>query len=126
MEALFGTGGTVNTSDLANERVFAENKRLCLMGFDSTTLRQRFTERLSRAVPYEGYVAFTMDPSSGLITDALVEEMGNERTTRHFLEDVLFEDDILEFNWMVRNRLPVGSSRRPREASSSTPCVIES
>jgi DNA-binding CsgD family transcriptional regulator len=98
----------MNTADLANERVFAEIKRLCLMGFDSTTLRQRFTERLSRAVPYEGYVAFTMDPSSGLITDALVEEMGNERTTRHFLEDVLFEDDILEFNWMVRNRLPVG------------------
>jgi DNA-binding CsgD family transcriptional regulator len=103
-----GDDGAMNTADLANERVFAENKRLCLMGFDSTTLRQRFTERLSRAVPYEGYVAFTMDPSSGLITDALVEEMGNERTTRHFLEDVLFEDDILEFNWMVRNRLPVG------------------
>jgi DNA-binding CsgD family transcriptional regulator len=98
----------MNTADLANERVFAEIKRLCLMGFDSTTLRQRVTERLGRAVPYEGYVAFTMDPSSGLITDALVEEMGNERTTRHFLEDVLFEDDILEFNWMVRNRLPVG------------------
>ena len=98
----------MNTADLANERVFAEVKRLCLMGLDPTALRQRFTERLSRAVPYEVYVAFTMDPSSGLITDALVEEMGNERTTRHFLEDVLFEDDILEFNWMMRNRLPVG------------------
>jgi hypothetical protein len=49
----------MNTADLANERVFAEIKRLCLMGFDSTTLRQRFTERLGRAVPFEGYVAFT-------------------------------------------------------------------
>jgi DNA-binding CsgD family transcriptional regulator len=100
--------GTMNAADLANERVFAEIKRLCLMGLDPTTLRQRFTERLGRAVPYEGYVAFTMDPSSGLITHAIVEEMGSERTTRLFLEHVLFEDDILEFNWMARNRLPVG------------------
>ena len=69
----------MNTADLANERVFAEIKRLCLMGFDSSTLRQRFTERLSRAVPYEGYVAFTMDPSSGLITHALAEEIGARR-----------------------------------------------
>jgi len=111
--------------DLANERVFAEVKRLCLMGLDSTTLRQRFTERLRRAVPIEGYVAFTMDPSSGLITHALAEEMGGEKETRFFLEHVLFDDDILEFNWMMRNRLPVGLPRRPREASSSTPCVIE-
>ena len=98
----------MNTADLANERVFAEVKRLCLMGLDPTTLRQRFTERLRRAVPFEGYVAFTMDPSSGLITHALAEEMGGEKETRFFLEHVLFEDDILEFNWMVRNRLPVG------------------
>ena len=108
MEALFGTGGTVNTSDLANERVFAEVKRLCLMGLDSATLRQRVAERLRSAVPFEGYVAFTMDPSNGLITDAIVEEMGDESGLRIFLERVYFEDDVLEFNWMVRNRLPVG------------------
>src|SRR3712207_2863560 len=107
-EALFVDGGTMNASDLTNERVFAEVKRLCLMGLDSSTLRQRVTERLRRAVPYEGYVAFTMDPSSGLITDAIVEEMGDESGLRVFLEHVLFEDDVLEFNWMVRNRLPVG------------------
>ena len=98
----------MNTADIANERVFAEIKRLCLMGLDPTTLRQRVTERLKKAVPFDGYVAFTMDPSSGLITHALAEEMGDERTTRLFLEHVLFEDDILEFNWMMRNRLPVG------------------
>ena len=98
----------MNTADLANERIFAEIKRLCLMGLDATTLRQRVTERLGRAVPYEGYVAFTMDPSNGLITHALVEEMGDEWGLRIFLEHVYFEDDILEFNWMVRNRLPAG------------------
>ena len=98
----------MNTSDLANERVFAEVKRLCLMGLDSATLRQRVAERIRRAVPFEGYVAFTMDPSNGLITHAIVEEMGDESGLRVFLEHVYFEDDVLEFNWMVRNRLPVG------------------
>src|SRR3712207_6171959 len=78
------------------------------MGLDSATLRQRVAERLQRAVPFEGYVAFTMDPSNGLITHALVEEMGDESGLRIFLEHVYFEDDVLEFNWMVRNRLPVG------------------
>ena len=98
----------MNTSDLANERGFAEVKRLCLMGLDSATLRQRVAERLRRAVPFEGYVAFTMDPSNGLITDAIVEEMGDESGLRLFLERVYFEDVVLEFNWMVRNQLPVG------------------
>jgi DNA-binding CsgD family transcriptional regulator len=51
----------MNTADLANERVFAEVKRLCLMGLDPTALRQQFTQRLGRAVPFEGHVAFTMD-----------------------------------------------------------------
>ena len=98
----------MNTADLANERAFAEVKRLCLMGLDSTTLRQRVAERMGRAVPFEGYVAFTMDPTSGLITHAIVEEMGDESGLRLFLEHVYFEDDVLEFNWMARNRLPAG------------------
>src|SRR5215208_4718750 len=108
VEALFGDGGTMNTSDLANERVFAEVKRLCHMGIDSKTLRQRVAERMRRAVPFEGYVAFTMDPSNGLITHAIVEEMGDESGLRVFLEHVYFEDDVLEFDWMARNRLPAG------------------
>ena len=34
--------------------------------------------------------------------------MGDESGLRVFLEHVYFEDNILEFNWMMRNRLPVG------------------
>jgi hypothetical protein len=98
----------MNTMNLVNDRVFAEVKRLCYSGLDAATLRRRVVERLQRAVPFEGYVAFTMDPSSGLITDMLAHEMGGEREGRHFLEHVCFEDDILEFNWMARNRLAVG------------------
>ena len=69
----------MNTADLANERAFAEVKRLCLMGLDPTTLRQRVAERMGRAVPFEGYVAFTMDPTSGLITHAIVEDRHHRR-----------------------------------------------
>src|SRR3712207_1073913 len=101
----------MNNADLANERVFAEVKRLCLMGLDSKTLRQRVTERLSRAVPFEAYAAFTMDPSNGLITHAL-QTIGDESGLRVYLERVFFEDDVLEFNWMVRNRLPAGVPSR--------------
>ena len=97
----------MNTAELANDRVFAEVKRLCLMGLDPATLRQRVAQRLRRAVPYEGYVSFTMDPSNGLITHAL-QTIGHESGLRVFLEHVFFEDDVLEFNWMARNRLPVG------------------
>jgi hypothetical protein len=115
----------MNTVDLANEQVFAEVKRLCLMGLDPTTLRQQVTERMRRAVPFEAYVAFTMDPSNGLITHAL-QTIGDESGLRVFLEHVFFEDDVLEFNWMVRNRLPVGLLSEATGASSSAPRVTGS
>ncbi len=94
--------------DLARDRAFTEVKRLCYGGLNAAALRARVLDRLQSAVPFEGYVAFTMDPSSGLITDMLAHEMGGEREGRHFLEHVCFEDDILEFNSMVRNRMAVG------------------
>jgi DNA-binding CsgD family transcriptional regulator len=97
----------MNIASLANERAFAEIKRLCLMGLDAAALRRRVTEQLRRAVPFEAYVAFTMDPSNGLITHAL-QTIGDERGLRVFLERVFFEDDVLEFTWMAKNRLPVG------------------
>jgi DNA-binding CsgD family transcriptional regulator len=97
----------MSNASLANERVFAEVKRLCLMGLDATALRRRMTEQLRRAVPFEAYAAFTMDPSNGLITHAL-QTIGDERGLRAFLERVFFEDDVLEFTSMARNRQLVG------------------
>ena len=97
----------MNNADLANERAFAEVKRLCLMGLDPTPLRQRVVERLGRVVPFEAYAAFTMDPSNGLITHAL-QTIGDESGLRVYLERVFFEDDVLGFDWMTRNRIPAG------------------
>ncbi|CAA9460100.1 MAG: hypothetical protein AVDCRST_MAG14-2280 [uncultured Rubrobacteraceae bacterium] len=97
----------MSNADLANERAFAEVRRLCLVGLDPTTLRQRVTERMRRAVSFEAYAAFTMDPANGLITHAL-QTIGDESGLRVFLEHVFFEDNVLEFDWMARNRLQAG------------------
>lgn len=89
------------------EKVFSEAKRLCYAGHDATTLLREVSERLRRVVPFDAYCAHTMDPLSGLITGAVSEEAGGEQETRLFLEHIYFEDDINEFNWMVRNRRAV-------------------
>jgi DNA-binding CsgD family transcriptional regulator len=98
----------MNTVDLVNERIFAEIRHLCYAGLDPTTLRLRVIEELRKAVPFDAYVAFTTDPTSGLITDMVQEGMGSEADGRYFLEHICFEDDVLEFNWMARNQIPVG------------------
>ncbi len=99
----------MTTLDLTNERIFAEIRRLCYAGLDPTTLRLRVIEHVRKAVPFDAYVAFTTDPSSGLITDMVQEGMGTEADGRYFLEHIFFEDDVLEFTAMTRNRIAVGS-----------------
>jgi DNA-binding CsgD family transcriptional regulator len=96
------------SQELVNERVFAEVKRLCYAGLDAATLRQAVAERLRRAIPFDASAAFTMDPTSGLITHAVIDQMGGARDVRFFLEHVYFEDDVFGFDWVVRNRLGVG------------------
>ena len=98
----------MSMQDLVNDRVFAEIKRLCYAGLDAVTLRQQLAERLSKSIRFDASVAFTMDPTTGLVTHALVDQMGDERAVRFFLEHVYLEDDVLDFTWMARNRIPVG------------------
>ena len=43
-----------------------------------------------------------------LVADAFVKEMGGPNDIRFFLEHVYLEDDILDFRWMSKNRVPVG------------------
>lgn len=95
----------MNVLDLEYDRAFAEIKRLCYSGVDAVTLRQRVLQSMRKVVPFDGYVAFTMDPSNGLVSDAMVEEMGDEGGLRLFLEHVYFEDHVLDFNWMARKRV---------------------
>ena len=97
----------MNAQDRVNDQVFAEIKRLCYAGLDAAKLRQRVAERLRRSIPFDASVAFTMDPTTGLVTDALVDQMGDERALRFFLEHIYLEDDIFDFSHIARNRTTV-------------------
>src|SRR5215213_2051843 len=97
------------TTELARDREFAEIQRLAFAGLDSESLRLRVIERLRRIIPIDGYVAFTIDPTSDLITTAVFESMGHVRGLRTFLEHVYFDDEILDFRWMTRRRLTAAS-----------------
>jgi hypothetical protein len=83
------------------DRVFSEVKRLCYAGLDEATLLREVADRLRRAVPFEGYCAHAVDPLSGLIANAIPDQMGGEKEARLFLEHLYFADDFNEYNWMV-------------------------
>lgn len=89
------------------ERVFSEIKRLCLSSLDETTLLREVIARLRHAVPIDTYWAPRIDPLSGLHTGIVTEGTDQLARARFFLEHIYFKDDVLEFNWMVRNRYPV-------------------
>src|SRR3712207_2283001 len=64
-------------------------------------------ERLRRMVPFEGYCAHTVDPLSGLLTNAVPEGMVGEKEARFFLEHLYFAEDVNEYNSMALSRRPV-------------------
>jgi DNA-binding CsgD family transcriptional regulator len=86
------------------KRIFSEIRRLCLSGFDEATLLREVIARLRPAVPIDTYRALKIDPLSGLPTGSFTEEPDQPTRARFFLEHIYFEDDVLEFNWMARNR----------------------
>jgi DNA-binding CsgD family transcriptional regulator len=102
----YSTGKQVvamNTSTAMEERVFAEVKRLCYAGLDAPTLHRRALASLSRVVPFEGYCAHDADPASGLPMRMHLDPP-DERNARFFLEHVAFEEDVNDFNGMIRAR----------------------
>jgi DNA-binding CsgD family transcriptional regulator len=84
-------------------RVFTEVKRLCNASLDETTLLPEVLERLRQAVPAEACCFSATDPSSGLMTRALVEGMGGEKGARIFFERVYLEEDVNGFHVMSSN-----------------------
>ena len=89
------------------ERIFSEIRRLSLSGLDEATLLREVIARLRHAVPIDTYRALKFDPLSGLPTGSFTDEPYQPARARYFLEHIYFEDDVLEFNWMARNRHPV-------------------
>lgn len=90
-----------------SDRAFSEIKRLCHAGLDPETLSPRVAEALRRAVPFDAYALVTLDPLTGLATNFYFsEEMGTQEDARFFLENIYFEDGVLEYGWMARNHVP--------------------
>jgi len=115
----------VNTTDIASDRVFTEVKRLCHAGLDAATLRQRVLERLKSVVPFERSVAFTMDPSNGLITHALVDEMGMSRDFGSSSSMSVLRTMCWSSTGWCETGCRWGCSRTPQGAISRRPCGIE-
>jgi DNA-binding CsgD family transcriptional regulator len=95
--------GTITTEE---ERVYAEVKRLCYAGLDAPTLHRRALDCLARAVPFDGSCAHDADPVSGLGMRMHLDPP-NDRSLRYFLEHVYFEDELNDFNSMIRTGRPV-------------------
>jgi DNA-binding CsgD family transcriptional regulator len=106
----------VSPSAAVEERVFSEIRHLCLSNLDEATLLREMIGRLGQAVPIDTYRAIEFDPLSGLPTGC-VTDMPDPARERFFLEHIYFEDDLLEFNWMVRNRLSIGLLSEVTEGS---------
>jgi DNA-binding CsgD family transcriptional regulator len=95
----------VSESSLVMDRTFSEVRRLCYAGLDEEALLREAAERTRRAVPLELYCMHANDPSSGLITRAVLSHTGYGELARVALERVQFEDEVTPFGWMVKRRL---------------------
>src|SRR5918997_604532 len=96
----------MTVSATLGDRVVSEVKRVCYAGLDEATLLREVTDRLRRAVPFEGYCAHAVDPLSGLISNAIPEQMGGEKEARLFLEHLYFAEDVNEYTSMAKSRRP--------------------
>jgi len=95
---------TVRLETATEDRTFGEIKRLCYAGFDEAALLREVAECLRDILPFEGYCAHTMDPLSGLLSNAVPEGMGGEREARFFLEHLYFAEDFNEYISMAQSR----------------------
>jgi DNA-binding CsgD family transcriptional regulator len=96
----------MGTTTTAEERAFAEVKRLCYAGLDAPTLHRRALACLGHVVPFDSSCTYDADPASGLMLRMYLDPP-NEQASRFFMEHIYFEDAINDFNWMIRARHPV-------------------
>lgn len=96
----------MSTHSALEERVFVEVKRLCYANLDTQALHRRALASIGRVVPFDGFCAHDADPASGLGM-RMYQDPPHEENLRYFLEHVCFEDDVNDFNWMIRERRSV-------------------
>ena len=95
----------MSESSVVMDRTYSEVQRLCYAGLGGEALLREAAERTRRAVPLEGYCMTVNDPSSGLITRAVLSDPDYEEAAREAMVRVTFEDEVTPFVWMAKRRL---------------------
>lgn len=96
----------MSASTTMEERIVAEVRRLCYAGLDTPALHRRVLASIGRAVPFDGSCAHDADPASGLGM-RMYQDPPDTQNLRFFLEHVYFEEDVNDFNGMIRSGRPV-------------------
>src|SRR4028118_212773 len=91
------------------DRACAEVTRLCYAGLGGEELLREVAERTRRVVPLEGYCLTVNDPSSGLITGAVLSDPACQEAARDAMVRITFEDEVTPFLWMAKRRLAARS-----------------
>jgi DNA-binding CsgD family transcriptional regulator len=95
------------------ERVFADVKRISSAGLEGPELLRRVARALGRAVAFEAYCASMVDPATNLLTQSVVEGMGEGKEAADggnaFFDRVYFEESLGRISSMLRERRPAES-----------------
>jgi DNA-binding CsgD family transcriptional regulator len=86
---------------LREDQIFNSVKRACYAGLDSVTLRRTVTDRLSRAIPFDGYAFGTTDPDTNLLTHMVVGGLAS-RMAEHFVRELYPFELVHVHNRMAR------------------------
>jgi hypothetical protein len=86
-----------NVLSFREERTISEVRCLSRTGLEASELLQRVAHALQRSIPFDLYAAATIDPASGLVTGAFVEELAGGReqprpVNPKWFEDIYFEE----------------------------------
>jgi DNA-binding CsgD family transcriptional regulator len=94
----------VENRSFTDDRTFSEVKRLSTAGLEGPELLRRVAGRLRRSVPFEAFCASTVDPATNLMTHGIAEGMGEDSgdEANIFLDQIYFEEDLLQFTKMAR------------------------
>jgi DNA-binding CsgD family transcriptional regulator len=86
---------------MQDDQIFNSVKRACYAGLDSVTLRRTVSDRLSRAIPFDGYAFGTTDPDTNLLSHIVVEGLPS-RMAEQFIRELYPWELVHLHNRMAR------------------------
>ncbi len=88
------------------EGVFNRIKEACYAGLSLEDLQHTILEQLRKEINYEAYCINRVDPTTELMIGSIGEGVGGTEEVRTFLEQIYFEDYLLDFRQLSRTRRP--------------------